>query len=283
MSARPRSVSSCWRSASSVGASTKGRSAGCALLSVSIDVPRRSSSGAPGWPLAARARSSSAWACAASAVFRKRVPSASRRVNSMSAISLLNQEVETTTSGTTKQVLTISALLRKPSRRNRRTPGAQGPWWAKKPDEGKDEADTAEPPRGVADIWESSLRDGGRRPDRMSPARLHHRQNCWIRSVDKLGLERVHPQRATVTARTTVIQKRYEALERTDQGLQIGTRLAEARQRYLSARDGLLAARGDDEQVRLRADAFQALTRDYIVAADAMVAWQLQRQKALGA
>ena len=117
----------------------------------------------------------------------------------------------------------------------------------------------------------------------MSPARLHHRQNCWIRSVDKLGLERVHPQRATVTARTTVIQKRYEALERTDQGLQIGTRLAEARQRYLSARDGLLAARGDDEQVRLRADAFQALTRDYIVAADAMVAWQLERQKALGA
>ena len=117
----------------------------------------------------------------------------------------------------------------------------------------------------------------------MSPARLHHRQNCRIRSVDKLGLERVHPQRATVTARTTVIQKRYEALERTDQGLQIGTRLAEARQRYLSARDGLLAARGDDEQVRLRADAFQALTRDYIVAADAMVAWQLERQKALGA
>ncbi|MFM2348552.1 MAG: hypothetical protein RL654_3305, partial [Pseudomonadota bacterium] len=86
-----------------------------------------------------------------------------------------------------------------------------------------------------------------------------------------------------VTARTTVIQKRYEELETTTEGRQVGARLAEARQRYLSARDGLLAARGDDEQVRLRADAFQGLTRDYIATADAMVAWQLERQKALGA
>ena len=55
------------------------------------------------------------------------------------------------------------------------------------------------------------------------------------------------------------------------------------RKRYLGGRDGLLAARSDDTMVRERADAFQKTVAEYIVAADAMVAWQLQRQKALGA
>jgi len=85
-----------------------------------------------------------------------------------------------------------------------------------------------------------------------------------------------------VTARTSVIQKRYEELETSEEGERVGAKLVAARQRYLSARDALLAARGDEEQVIQRADAFQGLTRDYIAAADAMVAWQLERQKRLG-
>ncbi len=86
-----------------------------------------------------------------------------------------------------------------------------------------------------------------------------------------------------VTARTSVIQKRYEELETSEEGERVGAKLVAARQRYLSARDALLAARGDEEQVIQRADAFQGLTRDYIAAADAMVAWQLERQRQLGA
>ena len=85
-----------------------------------------------------------------------------------------------------------------------------------------------------------------------------------------------------VTARTTVIQKRYEEIETSEEGRRLGARLAEVRQRYLAGREQLLAARGDDTLVRQRADAFQRTVVDYVASADAMVAWQLERQKTLG-
>ncbi len=70
-----------------------------------------------------------------------------------------------------------------------------------------------------------------------------------------------------VTARTTVIQKRYEEIETTEQGQQIGARLAEVRKRYLAGRDGLLAARSDDTmalvgQVRQASDTIRMSSQE---------------------
>lgn len=84
-----------------------------------------------------------------------------------------------------------------------------------------------------------------------------------------------------VTDRTTVIQRRYAEIETTETGRRIAQQLGEVRQRYLSRREALLQS-GTSEGLQARAAAFQSVVKDYVATADAMVAYQIQRQTELG-
>jgi methyl-accepting chemotaxis protein len=85
-----------------------------------------------------------------------------------------------------------------------------------------------------------------------------------------------------VTARTTAIQKRFTELESTPEGREALDKLAEERKRYLALREQLFQAHGDTAAVAVLGETFKSMTRDYVSAADRLVAHQEQRNTAYG-
>ncbi|MFZ2987529.1 methyl-accepting chemotaxis protein [Ideonella sp.] len=85
-----------------------------------------------------------------------------------------------------------------------------------------------------------------------------------------------------ITARTTVLQKRFIELETTDEGKVALDKLADVRKRYLEARDTLLKARGDDAAKAKAGEVFKTTADEYIQAANVLVAYEERRNVSYG-
>ncbi|HEX6703503.1 MAG TPA: methyl-accepting chemotaxis protein [Albitalea sp.] len=87
-----------------------------------------------------------------------------------------------------------------------------------------------------------------------------------------------------VSARTTEIQKRFQELETTPQGIALQDKLAAVRKRYLVQRDTMMKANdaGDVDTAVREAAAFKPLVAEYIGVATEMVEHQQARDQALG-
>ena len=92
------------------------------------------------------------------------------------------------------------------------------------------------------------------------------------------------------SAETTVVQKRFEAIETTPQGRELMAKLAEVRVRYLAARDAMNKA-GEGGGTSIAAaiakgqtsQAFNAIADEYLGVTDALVAYESKRAEADGA
>ncbi len=92
------------------------------------------------------------------------------------------------------------------------------------------------------------------------------------------------------TADTSVVQKRFEALETTPQGRELQARLAEVRKRYLVARDAMMkAGQGEGTEIQKAiargqaGTAFNTVCDEYLAVTDAMVAYEAKRAEEDGA
>ncbi len=98
-------------------------------------------------------------------------------------------------------------------------------------------------------------------------------------STEPLVTSYFEPLLSKTTARTTEIQKRYTELETSTEGQATQQRMADRRKAYLEQRKRLLEARNDREKLAVEADAFKAVTEEYIQAATDLVDFQMRRQK----
>ena len=87
-----------------------------------------------------------------------------------------------------------------------------------------------------------------------------------------------------VSARTTVIQKRFAEIETTARGTELQRKLAEVRTRYLDTRTVLLKAKADGDSAKAQelGNSFKVTTVDYIAAAAELVQHQEGRNTELG-
>ena len=91
------------------------------------------------------------------------------------------------------------------------------------------------------------------------------------------------------SAETTVLQKRFQAIETTPEGVALQDKLAEVRQRYLAARETMNKAGEGGSSIAAAiakgqaSTAFNALTDEYLAASDALVNYESRRTDADGA
>uniref|UniRef100_UPI0035C01FA4 methyl-accepting chemotaxis protein n=1 Tax=Ideonella livida TaxID=2707176 RepID=UPI0035C01FA4 len=132
----------------------------------------------------------------------------------------------------------------------------------------------------------------GEQAERLALAR-EWRQNILVNSQRALALGMgatpemknfFEAEMKSVTARTSVIQKRFAELETTPEGLAVQARLTEVRQRYLAARGKLMgAAEQGSTATAVAAGQFVDVTKAYVAVADDLVRHQESRQEAMGA
>jgi len=88
-----------------------------------------------------------------------------------------------------------------------------------------------------------------------------------------------------LTARTSEIQKRFQALEVTPGGLVAQEKLAAVRKQYLATRDALMGMDAVNQKaaVKAKADEFKALVDDYIKVCTELVEFEDARSKSFAA